>query len=182
MGFMKFMGKDKNKELDDSLDIPPPPPIESAELEQSSPPKIPEPKKDLFPSLPKEPLKETTPPVKHDFDIPPISVSSKGFEEPKPKPFDELLKPIHKEEKPKPLFGEKTRPPIAKPIFVEVTKYKQILKDLNNLKKSLKESNEEVTKIVGDISIEEKTFSTLHQNLSNVEKKLVQLEQSLFSN
>ncbi|MCK5282316.1 MAG: hypothetical protein KAK00_02810 [Nanoarchaeota archaeon] len=113
-----------------------------------------------------------------------------GKKEQKPSmQFDEFLgsKSIPEEKQQKHLFGYKTKETKTlhaipeKQIFIEVTKYRRILKELNNMKKSLKQNDDEVSVLVGDLADEERTFSKLHSNLSEIEKKLVELESSIFT-
>lgn len=61
-------------------------------------------------------------------------------------------------------------------VFVEVNHYRELLRDLNLIKKSLKNSHQEVGNIIKDIDEEEKIFSTLHESLGEVQKKLAELE------
>ena len=118
-----------------------------------------------------------------ESSIPPIRSISPRM--PKMRHFEELLKqPLSDVHEVEPLKMERRYNPSSVPgkqLFIEVGKYKVLLKDLNNLRKSLKESDEEVSELIGDINEEEKIFSDLHKNLSEVEKKLVELEQGLFS-
>jgi hypothetical protein len=200
-----FKKKNKTDDLD-GLDIPPPPPIES-DSSKDTPKKEPATLDSLdvksgmpeMPPLQADDSKDNTLSSGDDMkgiDIPPISAHSqmpplpkepvfpkqdKGLSE--PKPFEDLFKPpqeAHKEAPKELPLRKPTHITEDKTIFIEVTKYKQVLKDLNSLKKSLKESNTKVSDIVGDINDEEKIFSELHTNLSDIDQKLGQLENSLF--
>lgn len=101
------------------------------------------------------------------------------------KPFNDIITdqpPPPKMDHIRPSQGQVPIPrTTGKQVFIEVVKYKTLLKDLNNIQKALKQSGEDVNEIMGDIRDEEETFSNLHKNLSEVEKKLVELEEGLFS-
>ena len=127
-------------------------------------------------------------PVKPIHVAPPVK-KAEPPKMPEPKPFEELLEPQlephHELQKAEPIEEhnpEDIMPPVSgKQVFIEVGRYKQLLKDLNNIKKSLKKSDDEVGELIGDISDEKNTFSNLHTSLSEIEKKLVELENGLFS-
>lgn len=256
MGFMKFKKKDKAGKLDDSLDVPPPPPMGVIGASQNIPaqdtqnlppvpeapqkaPTIPEPasaptnenmqdlplipeppqKEAPFPGpgigdktfpekpqsdilLPEQPKADILPPeqhkadilppeqpVEHDFDIPSITKPDVPTEKPishemppkedihQEQAFHELVQP-----KPQHTIHKEVLSPAGtlKPSFIEVERYRQILKDLNNIKKSCKDVDSEINEIIGDINDEEKTFTTLHSTLASVEEKLAQLEGDFF--
>ncbi len=84
-----------------------------------------------------------------------------------------------------PFMPERNAPPTQSlpqsQIFVEVTRYKNLLKDLNKVKKDLKDSDKEVMDIFGDSNQEEKILSHLSDTFTEVSQKLTELEQSLFS-
>jgi hypothetical protein len=69
----------------------------------------------------------------------------------------------------------------AKQVFIEMGKYRQIMKDLNYLRGVLKQSNDELNKLASDIKGEEKMFSKLHASFSGMEKKLIELEGGFLS-
>jgi len=169
---MGFMGFGKKKEED--LDIPPPPPMQSSSKNVLPPeasmkdwdiPPISKPTMPDFDDLLKEP-QMTTPRVV----IPPKPVPHK----PEPKHIPSMAAPSM----PAPMHRDI---PEGKPVFIEINKYKQALKDLGTVKSSLKQSDDEISELVGDITDEEKAFSKLHSRLSEVEKKLIELESSLFT-
>jgi hypothetical protein len=95
--------------------------------------------------------------------------------EPEPEPQDEPA-PEPEPEPEEPL----TRGTDGKRTFIEVNRYRQILKDLKNIRKSLKDSDGEISKIIGDINDEERIFSVLHATLTDVEQKLSRLENDFF--
>jgi hypothetical protein len=231
---MGLFGKKKAKELDESLDIPPPPPVGAAPAKA-------EPKEEAeaapevgtggIPPLPKDitkapemagapeeagpapmpemqpmeappqqpapqPIQRAPPPQAHvlppeepsqpSFEIPPISEPAGGGpamlpEEPEEeKPFEELFQPEEPARHPGMERGLGL-PAGGKEIFVELSNYRRILKDIDNIKKALKQSDAEVDELISDIKAEEDTFSGIHGNLTDVEDRLVQLEKTLFS-
>jgi len=153
-------------------DIPPPPPLDNLPTMDTTP--IPMPEHHTLPE-PKPEIQHTQIPDNNIFEETFNNMPTKG----------ELSETLPHQSPPRPL--EEPTPKITphletnKRIFIEVTKYKRILKDLNNIKKELREADEEVTTLIKDINDEEDLFGTLHANLSDVEKKLIELEGSLFS-
>ena len=69
----------------------------------------------------------------------------------------------------------------SKQLFIEMNKYKGVIKQLNSIKKSLRQSDTELKSVVSDVDTEEKIFSNINAYLSEVEKSLVDLENSLFN-
>jgi hypothetical protein len=177
-----------------SLPQMPNPPMPQAQQNFPPPPK---PKENFFPQ--KQDKFEDMPPT---FDIPDFRVSEKEAipefsqldnpdipESPQEKrttSFDQLFKPLP-DKTPQTrmsVMPKKESLPTYEgaPLFIEVTKYKQILKDLNLIKRELKDTDEKISVIVGDINDEEKTFSSLNSTLNDIEKKLNSLEGSIFGN
>jgi hypothetical protein len=206
MGFMNF-GKNEKKNQMDDLDIPPPPPLDNLGMpppppamggQQVAKSRMDE---DLFPPLPPMNQGMGGDIPKPDFGMPPAPASEPtldfSMESFQPQPttpmFEKKEEPKKKEEKsyeedykPAPQ-REESRDMFAfhnitadNSVFIEVTKYKKVVKDLNLLKKSLKDTDDKIDTIIGDISEEEKTFSSLHGILKDVEDKLHVLDDSIF--
>jgi hypothetical protein len=199
MGFMNFGKKDKNDNMD-SLDIPPPPPIEGvAQTNLNVLPQVPMqqemPKFGQQPSMPKNNI---FPPPKMSGemskledsfsmnsssslpdDIPMFGNTEQKGE--KLKSFDEIFKPMPS--KREDLQSQEKRAPIIsssdKQVFIEVGKYKKTLGELHLIQKTLKQTDVEISALIQDINDEEKTFSKLRTALSDVEKKLAYLEGGL---
>jgi len=253
MGLFNFK-KSAKPESDDSLDIPPPPPMEGAGMEEIPPPtdhpdmptaghemlppeahampppempdthdipappsfpgneEMPPPGPDLqnIPPPPGLEQHDMPPPGLEQHDMPPSGLEqhdmpgpsfpppgldSMPHEEPTfpppevpqdkfplPHELPNDFPPAHPDEpkEAKPFDTLLHKPEIGRPLFVEIGKYKGVLKDLNGVKKSLKLADDELSELVSDVQDEEKTFSKLHGSLVDVEKKLMELESSLF--
>ena len=65
-------------------------------------------------------------------------------------------------------------------IFIEVSKYRDIMAEISRVKKELKQSDKEVGDLIGDIEDEEKLFNALNSNLDDIEKRLAELDKTLF--
>jgi hypothetical protein len=204
MGFMNFGKKGTSKEIA-SLDIPPPPPIGGQKSQFPPKPQA----EDIFKPFPppenifsQQPVFPAMQGQDKDFGVQAKDDSLalpndiplfQGQGEQKDTSFEDLFKPLpppavqqpeKKMAQPKILVAPIPRPApsasSASPIFIEVTKYKRILNDLNGIKKSLKDTDEEINEIIGDINDEEKVFSALNAKLSDTEDKISKLEDSIF--
>ena len=65
-------------------------------------------------------------------------------------------------------------------IFIEVSKYRDIMAEISRVKKELKQSDKEVGDLIGDIEDKEKLFNALNSNLDDIEKRLAELDKTLF--
>ncbi len=111
-------------------------------------------------------------------ELPPLDAPAQDKQD----SFDDMLEPsVAEESTPAPQAPSAAPISSGGQVFVEVSSYKGILRDLNKVKKELKQSDDEVEEIAGDISNEEKTFAKLYGHLSDIEQKLSDLENSLFS-
>jgi hypothetical protein len=211
MGFMKFGKKEKINELDGLDIPPPPPlDAMSAPQMPQAPFPTPKggmalPPQQGFRDMP---MPGTFPPPKAAFpqkqdmifgnqdtsgqsmsslpdDIPLFQKKVPDINEPaRPsESFENLFKPSSIEQKSEaPDEARQTQfKSLGQSIFIEVTSYKQILKDLSIVKKSLTDADAQINALVGDINDEEKMFSSLHSTLSDVEEKLGKLEGSIFT-
>ncbi len=169
---MGFMGFGKKKEED--LDIPPPPPLDLGKQSNMLPPEMPVKEWEIPPiSKPRMP------------DLPVIPDFDDLLNQKQPKPVMPLPRPMM----PPPMASrpriepqmEKSALMSGRPVFIEINKYRQALRELNNVRNSLRQSDNEISELMGDISDEEKAFTKLHEKLSEVERKLVDLEGSLFT-
>jgi hypothetical protein len=211
MGFLTFGKKDKNSLDDLDIPPPPPlenfdssmdkklnfqnqeamppmmPPLQPQQMQRNVQP----PQQNIFPPPSQAKMDEPS------FDIPDFKLDAKmpddfsdfGKKEEigkadKPS-YEQLFKPlptkmeIPKKQKVAELFPGNYSD--SKQVFIEVGKYKNLLKDFAAVKKSLKQCDDELGNVVGVIDEEEKTFSKLHDTLLQVEEKLTQLEKGIFS-
>lgn len=196
MGFMKFKKK-KEENNDDALDIPPPPPMGGDSQQQNSPQN----NENLLP--PEQPANNfDIPPIGQGgqdnvSNLPPPNFGQEQNQAPKEN-LPGMEKPDTSQQQIKqkvpvtnkfPQERPKKEAPAAQPkssvmpsgehTFIEVNSYKDILKDLNNIKKSLKTSDDEIDKIIQSTEEEDKIFASIHSTLGDVEKKLVELEGSI---
>ena len=205
MGLFGF-GK-KKQQQDEMLDIPPPPPLEGMSplkpgpgAEDTYPPMSTQFEKtsDQFPPMDSgmdthfEDM-QSSPPELPPLDLPPLEPTKQELSR---KSFAEMFEPKQESWAPPsqpwtPPAQQWTPPQMpapaplprmmsSKPLFVEIGKYRDVIKELNMIKKGLRESDEEIKELVSDIDDEEKTFAKLHKGLQDVEAKLADLEKCLF--
>jgi hypothetical protein len=194
------MGLFKKKQTvnNDMMDIPPPPPMEGFSQDNSIPlPDAPQfgeqaplppdqqiPGMDDFPLPPMpEENQNMLPPeqeTRNAFEIPPIKakVNSEAPKAKKPSAFESLKEEATPEEH---HDIKSANFSAGNNTFIEVGKYRQILRELDNIKKSIKVSNDEVNALVNEINEEEKVFASLNNSLTSIEKKLSQLDETIFN-
>ena len=205
MGFLKFLKKkEKDVDLDESLDIPPPPPaikpilpkprMEESELPKDLPPfkfeeetptsesKLPElPKEDMhdldipgFPSLEEE----------HEFTPkPPMKEHEPDFPLPEKEPMEHEAMP---EEDPEHEYTGSVaeRRPLGRiqkrPHHIRLDKFKETLKNINKIRSDLKKSDDVLHKLVKSIGEEGSGFEKWKNTMGDIQKKLIFVDKTLF--
>lgn len=165
MGFLRFLKKEKPKLIEGELDVPPvPPSVEKGEdLGLTS----------IGEEIPPPPLLE-------EEKLPPFP-SPVEEEREEAKPIEELIP------KEVPVAEEEIRPPEKeevieeiKPIFVRAEKFKDILKEISNIKADLKKSENVIVSIDDLKDNKEGEFVKWHNTLDDIEKKLMLVDKILF--
>ncbi|MBD3164803.1 hypothetical protein GF323_06410 [Candidatus Woesearchaeota archaeon] len=194
MGLFKSNKKNKT----DDLDIPPPPPLEGPGKEKSdilNMPHQPQPPQGAPSPAQEQNVLPAEQPAEQKFDIPPMGGEMKGEntlpkQESQPSGNDDSFnfQPPKIQEKDSELSGDKFSTGAAGSMssvssegnkFIEVDKYRQILRDMNRIKKSLKKSDEEIKSLIKESAEEGKIFGSINSTLSSVEQKLIELEESI---
>ena len=201
MGFLKFLKKkEKDVSLDESLDIPPPPPaikpilpkpgMEGGELPKDLPSfKFGEetpPTESKLPELPKEEM--------HDLDIPSFPSLEEEHEfTPKPPmkehepdfplPDKESMEP---EEEPEHEYTGSVaerrhlgRMPKG-PHHIRLDKFKETLKNINKIRSDLKKSDDILHNLVKSIGEEGSGFEKWKNSMGDIQKKLIFVDKTLF--
>ncbi|MDO8480743.1 MAG: hypothetical protein Q7S65_02885 [Nanoarchaeota archaeon] len=205
---MGFFGFGKKKQQEEMLDIPPPPPMEGMPAQRQDSHDMPD--FGSFPPMGQDthdfpemhdlpPLHDDFPPTMHD-DFPPMNtqpdqrqpdLSRKSFAElfaPKQESWAPSMSQMSSSPPPMPSMPPPMPPQApsmqrmasSRPLFVEIGKYREVIKELNTIKKSLRETDAEIKELVTDIEDEERTFTKLNKGLQDVEAKLSDLETCLF--
>lgn len=194
MGFLKFLKKkEKDVDLDESLDIPPPPPaikpillkpgMGESELPKDFPPfkfeeEAPTTENEL-PELPKEEM--------HDLDIPSFP-SLEEEHEFTPKPPMKEYEPDFPlpEEEPEHEYTESVaeRRPLGRipkrPHHIRLDKFKETLKNINKIRSDLKKSDDILHKLVKSIGEEGSGFEKWKNTMGDIQKKLIFVDKTLF--
>ena len=201
MGFLKFLKKEKKeKMLDESLDVPPPPPSIKEELpeipkfeeEKPLPKEFPPfefkeekpiPAEEKLPEMPKEPKLEIPgfPPLEEEYKFVPKPPMKEPVMEPLPK--KELIKPELREAED--IFREEKRPSnrelVSKgPTYVRLDKFKGTLKSLNKIRSDLKKSDKFLHDLIKSKEEKDKDFEKWHTIMEDIQKKLIFIEKTLF--
>ena len=190
MGILSFFGK-KKEVAKPRLEFP-----SKAELEVPPPPPMVEPKEE-----------EKMPAFKEDIEVPPPVAVPEGptsMEEKKEEEFlpfkekfpEEPEEPKFEELKPTKAPGTLEAEPVSeeageieevyqipkkrKPIFVKIETFKQILSEIRAAKVTLKESENNLTKVIELKSVADKEFDKWHGQVNEVQKRLTQVDRVLF--
>lgn len=187
MGFLKFLRKEKKKELDE-LDLPPaPPPLEGFDEDLSIPdfsgfgekqemPEFDFSDKDFqsledmkdFPSFPESQEKTAIPTI----SMPPPFMSDQQPE------VGEKAMPMQQMPKERPIFTQERR--MNKSLYIRVEKFKVALGSINVVRNDLKKTEEALIKLEEIKSNEEKSMNKIKSSLDDLQKKLVFIDKTLF--
>ncbi len=203
MGFLSFGKKDnKMPNMADSLDIPPPPPMDNFKSMPEMPP-MGMPPMGAAPALSDSGMQRQSMRLPKEqpiqgFDIPPISQSDMAIpkmqdnsffakkESPMQMPEVPQFESAFEEQEP-PKRNSRTQKVAVpqsiqsgKPIFIEVTEYRQIVKNVSDIKETLKSADEEINSLMADLAAEDKAFESISKILSDVEERLSGLEDNVF--
>ncbi len=175
---MGLFGKKKKKE---DMDVPPPPPPE--EGEEAKPEAIkeaPEEKEEL-PELPKIEVETHLP-----SELPEIKPEGEKEEKPSMPEFPSAPEKEEAEEAPEEPEKPKEEPEISVvqpekgPKFMPVTKFQTVLTEAEEIKSSIKETEEIIVRVKKLREEEEKTFDKWRAHLEGVEKKLNYIDSMIF--
>lgn len=214
MGFLKFLKRDKSKDLDPNLgdlDMPPMPPGMEGRGFEGIPelPKLPDFEDTIFRTKGNKPISELKiPPISQSLDSQGATFQPKGFEpieelksdfeaqreaeldstegelpktdaetklKARPGPYEKLERvAVSEERKILEHKGKKGQ------IFMRVDKFRSVLKNISEIKGSLKASNELLSKL-NDIDTEtEKEFEKWRNVMTDIQKKLIFVDKVLF--
>ena len=201
MGFLKFLKKGKKeKMLDESLDIPPPPPSIKESLPESGFEERLLKEKEFPPfefkegkpmPVGEEKLQEWPKEKEHVLEVPgfpPLEEKPRFVPKPPMKEPTEIHLPkkelIPKEE----AVGEKIeavvreeRKPLSKgPIYIRLDKFKETLKSVNIIRGDLKKSDEVLHNLIKSKEEKDRDFEKWHNIMDDIQKKLIFIEKTLF--
>jgi len=181
---MGLFGKKKKEEMD----VPPPPPPEE---DEGALPAMPEEKKEELPELP--PIEAET----HlPSELPEIKPGGEKEEKPSMPEFpsapekEEYEKEEEAEEEPEMPEAPAEMPkeereisvvrPEEGPKFIPVTKFQTVLTEAEEIKSSIKETDEVISRVKTLRDEEQKTFDKWRAHLEGVEKKLNYIDSMIF--
>jgi len=205
VGFLKFLKKkEKDVSLDESLDIPPPPPaikpilpkpkIEGSELPKDLPSfKFKEehlPTESRLPELPKEEMHgldvPSFPPLEEEHEFtpkPPMKEHKHDFPLPEKEPVKHTE--VHEEE-PEHEYTESVtekrhlvRIPKG-PHHIRLDKFKETLRNINHIRSDLKKSDDILHNLVKSIGEEGSGFEKWKSSMGDIQKKLIFVDKTLF--
>ena len=181
LGFLKFLKRDKSKELDlesmENLDAPPIPPG----LEEKGMEKLPE--------MPEVPKSEKSLPGRKEKLVPELKLPSMqeypkpGWEEPKvelpgtmpAKEIEPYESAIVVEEKP-----VQKRREAGGPIFVKVNEFRGILSEISTIKRDLKTTDQSLLKLNEIEANRDKILAKWHDIMVDLQKKVIFIDKTLF--
>jgi hypothetical protein len=189
MGFSLFSKKRKEAGIPNDMDIPPPPPPDQSEF-FGQPDNIPSPASDLdIPPAPEPiPMQEDKLPGGElpefeDFKIPSLDLP----EEPEAAPqiraprIRELPSiesfPAAEVESQEFRTGKTS---LSQPVYVHVDQYKSILTNLASVRKKLSDSEELLQKLHEVREKESEDFGKWHDELEDIQRKIVHIDKTLF--